>query len=326
MSRSVKLKSVRKTIGDESVIKMFNQMMGEEDPHPDIIEPKFNKIRSKTTIFSKLLKSCSEDVLSKFVSYEDECKEINNFCEKLNSMNFDFKDKKEMCAIYKKYKTDNETIKTCIMTCKNLIQFKSHLNGDKADMSWVIRAPGITLEPFSFSKLNLKLLINDTNFTEHIKKYIHTTLKLTLKLTLELYRTITSPDIDIEKFSKVVVDSLGQLKKHIPRCDRAFSKIERSLSLLQNNFDGYYKDFIQSKNPSIIMESFILDVSRDGKADIQLARQFRQIVNFYKKQTQGKIKDPAVSKLFDVLSSNFKILETPKEEKKKTKNINIQKQ
>ena len=321
MSRSVKLKSVRKTIGDESIVKMFNQMMGEEDPHPDIIEPKFNKIRSKTRIFSKLLKNCADDILAKFNIFETECLEINAFCDKLNNMEFDFKDKKEMCSMYKKFKTEDENIKTCIMTCKNLIQFKTFLNDEKPDMSWVNRAPGIALEPFSFSKFNLKILVNNSNFTDHVKKYIHTTLKLTLKLTLELYRTITSPDIDIEKFSKVVVDSLGQLKKHIPRCDRAFAKIERSLSLLQNNFDGYYKDFIQSKNPSIIMESFILDVSRDGKADIQLARQFRQIVNFYRKQTQGKIKDPAVNKLFDVLNNNFKMLEEagkPQDDKKKS--------
>ena len=131
-----------------------------------------------------------------------------------------------------------------------------------------------------------------------------------------MYDTITSPDVDVKKFSKVIISSIAKVKKRIPRCEKAFEKIEQSVGLLEGNFDGYYKDFVQSKNPSTIIESFVIDVSQSGGSDPQTTRQFRKIINYYRKATQGKIKDPKMKKIFDMLSANFNAMEQQEEKGK----------
>lgn len=126
----------------------------------------------------------------------------------------------------------------------------------------------------------------------------------------DVYQIITSPDIDISKFSDLIVESIKQAKKMIPRANKAFRKIEESVELLKDNFQNYYKDFVTTKNPTIIIENFILDVSKEnsGDVDLELARQFKKIVMFYQKKSQGKIKDPKVNKLFEMLNKNFEML------------------
>jgi hypothetical protein len=96
----------------------------------------------------------------------------------------------------------------------------------------------------------------------------------------------------------------------IPRAGKAFKKIEESVELLQNNFGGYYKDFISTKNPSIIIENFILDCSKEQNEnmDLDLARQFKKIAMFYKKKSAGKIKDPRINQIFEMLDKNFAML------------------
>ena len=130
------------------------------------------------------------------------------------------------------------------------------------------------------------------------------------KTTYEIYEIITSPDIDISKFSDIIIQSIQQAKKMIPRANRAFKKIEDSVELLKNNFQNYYKDFISTKNPTIILENFILDCSKENSddVDLDLARQFKRIVMFYQKKSQGKIKDPRINQLFEMLNKNFEML------------------
>ena len=130
------------------------------------------------------------------------------------------------------------------------------------------------------------------------------------KTSYEIYEIITSPDIDISKFSDIIIQSIQQAKKMIPRANRAFRKIEESVALLKNNFQNYYKDFVSTKNPTIILENFILDCSKEygDDVDLELARQFKRIVMFYQKKSQGKIKDPRINQLFEMLNKNFDML------------------
>jgi hypothetical protein len=130
-------------------------------------------------------------------------------------------------------------------------------------------------------------------------------MKIVLDISKTVYKTLTSPDVDVKEFSKAIISSISQVKKQIPRCEKAFARIEQSVSLLEGNFDGYYKDFIQSQNPSTIIESFVIDVSQSSGGDAQTTRQFRKIISYYQKATQGKIKDPKIKKVFDMLNANF---------------------
>ena len=109
---------------------------------------------------------------------------------------------------------------------------------------------------------------------------------------------------------EVVLSSIDQVKKHIPRCEKAFNKIRDSVSLLKDNFGTYYSQFVESNNPSIIIESFIGDVSNTSGNDPALAREFKQIINFYKKMVlQNKqFGNSKVTKLFSHVEKQFKTL------------------
>jgi hypothetical protein len=43
--------------------------------------------------------------------------------------------------------------------------------------------------------------------------------------------------------------------------------------------------------------------------DLDLARQFKKIAMFYKKKSAGKIKDPRVNQIFELLDKNFAMLD-----------------
>jgi len=317
--KKVKIKTAKKQLADKNVINMFNQMLGTEDADPAIVIPKYELVRSKVHSLSKILSAATEDVLRKsFPEEKNGCDDIMKYVESLNSIEYievPEADKltpevtKELCAKYTTLK-DTNSIKVIILTCKNLIGYSGKLDvGETFDDSFIARIPGLEFSPFPFSRLNIKQIWVSPQITDRIKKYIFTVMKIVLDISKIVYKTLTSPDVDVKEFSKAIISSIAQVKKQIPRCDKAFAKIEQSVGLLEGNFDGYYKDFIQSQNPSTIIESFVIDVSQSGGGDAQTTRQFRKIINYYQKATQGKIKDPKIKKVFDMLNANFSAME-----------------
>jgi hypothetical protein len=320
MSR-VQVKTAKKQLANKNIVNMFNQMLGTEDADPDVIKPKYNIIKSKVKSIAKLLLSATNDVLRKSFEEENDCfVDIEKFAAKLNAIEFidlpenpTREENFDICKHYIENKSNN-SIKIIILMCKNLIPFTDKLATDSTfDDSIISRIPGLSFQPFPFSALNIKSLFAMKQTTEHIKKYIFTLLKILLDMSRDIYKTLTSPDVNIKEFSQTIISSIAQVKKQIPRCDKAFRKIEESVSLLENNFDGYYKDFIQSQNPNTIIESFVIDVSTSSKSDIQTTAQFRKIVNYYRKMTNGKIQDPKIMKVFDMLNSSFDSMNVPEE-------------
>jgi len=83
------------------------------------------------------------------------------------------------------------------------------------------------------------------------------------------------------------------------------------------NLLNYYKIILEGiikilfKDPSIIIQNFILDCSKENNEnmDLDLARQFKKIAMFYKKKSAGKIKDPRVNQIFELLDKNFAMLD-----------------
>ena len=66
---------------------------------------------------------------------------------------------------------------------------------------------------------------------------------------------------------------------------------------------------VESNNPNTIMENFIVDVSKGQNMDIRLMREFRVIINFYRKNAKGKINNPRFDKLFNSLDSRMESFE-----------------
>jgi hypothetical protein len=79
--------------------------------------------------------------------------------------------------------------------------------------------------------------------------------------------------------------------------------------LLKENFGDYYRDFISTKDSTIMMQNFIIDVSKKTDSDPQVTRQFRQIISYYRELAQQQIQNPKVKMLFDKVNESFQQLE-----------------
>ena len=296
---------------------MFAQMTGTEHADPDIIIPKIIKVTNLLSKYSKMYRMFLNftEFINSFPEYDIEFKQILEFVDKLDAC-IDIKiseklstmDKSDINNIYKQIKALPE-VQTIIITSGALKKYNRYLeNKDTLSDLFIKREPGLTFKPIKFTTLDLKILWCSDKLSSMAKKYILSILSNTLLFGHEIYRTITSPDIDIKKFSKVLLENIGKLKKQIPRCDKAFDIITDSVTLLEDNFDGYYKTSVESSNPSIIIESFIVDVSMSQKSNTQITMQFKKIIMFMKKQTSNN-KDPRVAKLFSLLNSQFNMMQ-----------------
>jgi hypothetical protein len=309
--RRVKVKKTKMSMGGKDITSMFNKMLGAEDADPSIVCPKYVIVKAKFIKLSKILNASVNDVFRKaFPTESDGCDEILEFAKELSEIEFvsdDAADEKK-CAHYVVMKEHNIT-KRVILTCRGLIPYKKFLEAPEFDDSFIARIPGMSFSPLPFSNFDIKMAWASDTITVEIKRYVFAVLKSILKICTKIYRIVTSPDVDVKEFSNIIISSISNLKKMVPRCEKAFAKIERSAALMENNFDGYYKDFVQSQNPSTILEGFVVDCSKDGDTDLQTARQFKQIINYYRKATAGKITDPKAKKLFDTLGANFDAME-----------------
>ena len=298
---------------------MFEQMTGSKNAEPEIIIPKINKIKDLLSKFIKLynLLLNFDEFISNFIEYEHCFDDIKIFVGSLQKIIDDINlvsgdklnkaDKDVINDLYKQIKGRNE-IQTIIVTSGSLKNYKRYIeNKDNLMDEFISREPGLTLTPFSFTKLDLKKLWVSDKLTVMAKKFILNIIHHTYIIGLELYDIITSPDVDIKKFSKVLISSIEKLKKSIPRCDGAFNIIKDSVELLEDNFKGYYKNSVEAGNPSIIIESFIIDVSMKQKSNARITGQFRRIIMYMKKKASNNT-DPRVKQLFKVLNSQFDLM------------------
>ena len=299
---------------------MFSQMTGSNNADSDIIIPKFIKLKELVTKYFKIFNLLInfDEFIKSFPEYTPEFDDIRKFLEKLEKIKNDdeLTEKKlsdmnndNVNKLYKELKNNNE-IQTMVIISGNLDKYKKYLS-DKANLGdeFIKREPGLSLKPLTFTNLDLKLLWSSEKLTYMAKKYILNILSNTYSIGHEVYQIITSPDIDIKKFSSILIANIDKMKKQIPRCDKAFDIIAKSVSMLENNFDGYYKTSVEAENPSIIIESFIVDVSMSQKSNATTTSQFRKIIMFMKRQT-ASIKDPRVSKLFKILNSQFNLMKS----------------
>jgi hypothetical protein len=299
---------------------MFDQMTGAQNADPEVIIPKLVAMHSSLAKFSKIynLLLNFNDFTESFPEYEDKFAEIREFLAKVQIII----DEKELIddeklkqtsseivnTLYKKLKEQPE-IQSIVITSGNLGQYQRHLV-DKTNLSdmFIKRESGLSLAPLNFTGLDLKALWSSDKLTNMAKKYILTVLSHTYIIGHEIYELLTSPDIDIKKFSTVLIASIGKMRKQIPRCDKAFDIIQNSVNLLETKFKGYYKTSVEAENPSIIIESFIIDVSMKQKSSASTTGQFRKIIMKMKQQV-GNNDDPRIKQLFSILNGQFNMME-----------------
>jgi hypothetical protein len=331
MSKATRVKQIKQILGDSAeggINDMFNEMMGVRDAELEIIRPKFVRTRNLARHIYKVLSQFSNfvplrndfpDMISAFDQIGQFASEIKeSVCFKAQEIEetedmYASVSKEDLNGLYKKLK-ENPIIKQLIVLCGKLKQYSKYFDDkDNLKDNFIGQEPGLSLIIFPFSTLDLKKLWANQRVSPAIKKYVLSVLHLLYKDLFLIYKITTSPDIDIDKFTKVLVDSIGQLRKQpgLNRCNNAFNRIEKSVSLLKNNFDDYYRESIASENPNMLVESFIVDVSNQGGADARLTREFREIIRYMHKvgAQNGRNKDPNVQKLFKMLNQNFAMMD-----------------
>ena len=299
---------------------MFSQMTGSENADPDIIIPKLCNLNNLLIKYSKIynLLLTFKDFIDNFPECESNFTEISKFIESLGHIVTDSSKFTEeilkswpsdnINALYKQFKI-NKAVQDIIITSSNLGKYKRYLiDINNLGDEFIKREPGLSFKPIAFTGLDLKILWASDKLSNMAKKYILSIISHTYNIGHQIYQLITSPDIDIKKFSEVLIKNIEKMKKQIPRCNKAFDIIANSVHLLEDNFGGYYKTSVEAENPSIIIESFIIDVSMSQKANATVTTQFRKIIMFMKRQSANS-KDPRVTKLFKILNSQFNMMQ-----------------
>lgn len=335
MSRSSRIKQIKEILGNDNpggdLNSMFEEMMGMKDSDVNIILPKFVKTRNLTRHVYKILTQFSnftplrmdfpelEDALNQIKVFADQIKESICFkdtgsddAEETEDM-YKTVTKETLNALYKKLK-ENSIIKQLIVLCGKLKPHSKYFEDmNNLKDNFIGQEPGLSFVIFPFSTLDLKKLWASNNIKIVVKKYILTILCILYKDLFNIYKITTSPDVNIESFTSILLDSIKKLRRQpgLDRCKNAFNKIEDSVGILKNNFDDYYRESIASENPNMLVESFIVDVSNQSNADARLTREFREIIKYMHKAgaQNGRNKDPKVQKIFSMLNQSFAMMD-----------------
>ena len=322
----------KSAVKDKDLIELFNQMTGVSAPDPLIIIPKYEKMLMIMNNILKIMRLITKNPFRKLFPREEvgfsdvekfidgqehvikgfeleemkEDHEPKNMQEVMANMYKPKYDPKKVCDVYKDMKECDFT--NCILViCASLARHKKYI-GDKDSLNdkFILETPGPSMQLFKFTKLDFKQIFIDPKCTQVCKNYFLSILHHLLVKSNKIYSLRSSPDIDVDQFSELLVKNIGLVKKQIPRCDKAFNKILNSVDLLKSNFSGYYKNFIQSNNPGIIIEEFVKDVAIGTKSDAATLMQFKRIINYYRKK-MGSVKstNPQIAQMFKMVDSSF---------------------
>ncbi len=331
----IKSKVVRSTIQNKDVLNMFHEVLGTSTNGVDlsIAHPKYELITRNCRRFIELLTKLSESKtfqlfenarvhLTKYIKslreqYIQSCSapDLDIYMDQstLDGTNYDNvppEVEKQFSSVFQECKKCN-LVNLIIVTCKNLIAHKHQLkNVEQLNDKFLVQSGGISFAPLpELPALNFKQIYIDDRLTAQNKKYVLVALHKLYEISHDLYTAVSSPDINVDEFSEIIMSSLGEVKKQIPRCDAAFDKIADSVGLLKGNFDGYYRDFVASNNPTVIMENFVMDVSKNTKSNPKVTVQFRKIITHYRKIASQKSTNPKLQTLFQQVDKNFTELE-----------------
>ncbi len=330
MSRVIK-KKIKIPVGikDQNLAEMFNQMLGTGAVNMNIAYPRYARIKGIVKTLLELFEMFNASAFMKrqkeFAFEQNEIAEFisrsREACAELFKIDFreyewnlslvEDEQKQAFAEVYEKMKK-SEIINTFIIMCDRLVTYKRYI-GDANNLNpvFISTMAGIEFCPFPFTRLNVKYIFSLDAIGDKTKEFFLTVLNKALELSYKLWGEITSPDINVDEFVDVIMANIKEIQRRpeLSRCQKAFKKIEESVHLLKGRFNNYYRDFIQTKNSTIMMEHFILDVSKSTKADVETTRQFRQIIGFYRKIAQEQVVNPKVKMLFDKVNESFKELE-----------------
>ncbi len=316
-------------LDQSELINMFQQLTG--DPTKldlDIVKDKYARLKNDIMRCNKLLLKFKEAILDRLDTkrgvdpfFDRQVCQLIDFVSKVDDYLDVEVDDTRVVHIYQALK-DSFIVEEYLKVCKALKRGENCIK-DRCSLSdsFIKRAVGEEFYIFDFAKINFKHLfthILEENFPEPdelegCKKYILVMCNMLYITTQDIYNIVSSPDVDIDKLSELIVRAIGTAKKKIPRCDKAFRLVENSVDMLKNGMNSYYKDFVASGNPTIIFENFINDLSSDLNIDTQTLGQFKRIIFYFRKQANAVPKKrEELSGVFGTLDKIMEIMEDGK--------------
>ena len=316
-------------IDQTELMNMFQQLTGDPTKlDPVIVKDKYERLKNDIERCNKLVLKFKEAILDRLYTKEHDLyfqRESNNLVDFVKHVNeyieVDITDD-NLIPIYQALK-DSFVVEEYLKVCKVLRQGEDCIkNRCSLSDKFIKRSVGEEFFIFDFGKINFKHLfthILEENFPDldelsGCKQYILVMCNMLYITTQDIYTIITSPDVDIDKLSELIVKAITAAKKQIPRCDKAFRMIENSVDMLKNGMSSYYKDFVASGNPTIIFENFINDISNDLHIDTQTLGQFKRIIFHFRKQANAMPKkNQQLDGVFTTLDKIMEIMddETP---------------
>lgn len=346
----IKVKSVSKTLQNEDVQSMFQNVLGTDGTEQDLqqIWPKFKHVRHNVRRFVKMVSWLGarqeleragftvevkniqryaaqlvkeEDVFSEVPSLDPEGTDESRE-DYLDFVDTDHLDRLPDEVVEKFSETYAKAVKsdlvnTAISTCKSLVPVRSHLVPGEEFNDSFLKSAGHSFAPFpKLPSANFKSFYQSDSCSDSLKYSLLSFLSKLITITHAVYEAYNRPEIDVKKFTAIVKESLGDIKSvpELNRCNEAFKKIEDSMELMQENFSTYYRDMQISGDRTMLMQNFVLDVAKSGKSSPKMTVQFRKIIQFYQKQSQAMPQSKEMKAVFGALDSNMKELETRSQE------------
>lgn len=285
-------------LGTEEMSKMYKQMLGIEEGDTRVCLEKYVNLTKHIKVYMRLLELLSDpggNLIKLFpeTGIEFHMRQIREEVARLRSSYPYVEDGDIPETVVKKYITSKTLpeLKTAVVLGNNLNRYKKHLESEKPEERSSIfikrHLESMPMRLFPFSDLDLKRLYMtegmraNTASSKNVDEYILAILHKLLTVCVKIYNVLSSPDINVADFGKVLIKSLMEVKKMIPRCDAAFKIIEQSIGMFENNFNGYYKNFVTSQNPNVLLEDFLRDVSeQQPDGNVKVKSQFARIMAF----------------------------------------------
>jgi hypothetical protein len=330
MKAKVKKVKIPLTGKDEGITEMFNNMLGAGSVNLTISYPKYLRIRNLCKSIVKIFLALADcPYLKTNPEFVAERAELLEFCtatqatiDTLFSMdlseyewNLETVDdgiRKKFTEVYEAAKK-SQLVNTFIVTCDRLVPYKQNFNDpDKLNPKFITCMAGAEWRPFSFVSINYKTLLSQANIKENSVRFFMTVLYKVFDFSYKLWQETVSPDVDVDQFVNVIMENMDEIKKRAPelaRCGKAFKKITESVELLKSNFTSYYRDFVETKDSTVMMQNFVIDVSKQTGSDPEVMREFREIIKYYKKLAKQQPNNPKMKALFDKVQESFSQLE-----------------
>jgi len=337
MSRAnVKVKKVKVPLGsqDKDLVTLFNKMLSTDELNLDITYPRYKRIKATCENLLMVLEILfTFDVLkvegligpmNEIRAFHDRCKQefAELFSTDWTQWEWDLtlvedSARKKFADKYCRIKQSNNILEF-VKTRHILIDYRASLSNIQALKPYFITSMSGFWYPFSFSKLD----IVDTFVriqSVQIQNIFLLAMHKILTLSDTLFNELHSPDVDISAFIVNIMSNIDNVQKipELSRCHQAFKKIKDSVSMLQDNFNTYYRSYVATGSASTIMECFVADVSLNTKTDAKTTMQFQQIIKYHRNLAaqQPANMNPQVKSVLEKINSVFSRLDCDGKEK-----------